>query len=91
MSNVISMDVDGVSVTIDAGKFKNLYDQAFEHLAEIESNNQSFKDVVEDIADETKLEKAMVSKYLKARYAAKTKAAKTQGEVFAAIDGMLDN
>lgn len=50
-----------------------------------------FKELVEEAATKTKLEKKVVSKFFKSRFADKTKDVVKEGEVFAVLNDAVDN
>ena len=87
----LSMDVNGVSVTIESELFLENVKESNRILDDIESLKIDHKDLVEAMADATKLEKKDVRSYLKAKYKAATKEPKAQGVLFEALDGVLEN
>ncbi len=89
MSNVISLDVNGNTVTIDSKVFLEYSKRAYSIQQQIADLNQEFKDEVESAADGTGLEKKDVSRYFKARFKAETKKPKLEGELFSALDEIL--
>ena len=50
-----------------------------------------FKELLEEVTEKTKLDKKVVSKFFKARFADKTKQVVKEGEVFAALNDAVDN
>lgn len=60
-----------------------------EHKKDIKEFNQDFKDLVQMIVTDTKLDNKIVSKYLKALYAAGTREIKATGELFTTLDDIL--
>ena len=50
-----------------------------------------FKELIEEAAEKTKLEKKVVSKFIKARFKDKTKEVVKDGELFAALNDAVDN
>jgi hypothetical protein len=90
MTNVVSIEFDGKNVQIDQEMFQEYLKEAFEHLATIEEADQQFKEVVETVSETTGLKKAKVSKYLKERHAAKTKATRELGQLFEALDDVVE-
>ena len=91
MSDVLSIVVNGVSVTIDKDVFVGFTKESADNLRKQDTLKAEFKDIVERAADETKLAKKDVSKYLKSRWSASTKVPKAQGELFEALDNVVDN
>ena len=91
MTNVTSMDVNGVTVTIDAEVFLAYVQDSNRILDEIEELKKDFKEVVDAIVISTSLDKKDVNKYLKAKYKADTKAAKVQGDLFEKLDEIVSN
>jgi predicted solute-binding protein len=90
MNNVTTIEFDGKNVQIDQKLFQGYLKEAFEHLGAIEEADQLFKEVVETVAETTGLKKAKVSKYLKERHAAKTKATRELGQLFEALDDVVE-
>ena len=88
--SVLSMDVNGVSVTIDSQVFLEYTQESYRILSDIVDKNTEFKYLVETISETTKLEKKDVSKYLKARFKESTKEPKQQGELFESLDAILE-
>lgn len=88
--SVLSMDVNGVSVTIDSEVFTGYSQESYRILSDIVDLNTEFKYLVETISETTKLEKKDVSKYLKARFKESTKEPKKQAELFESLDAVLE-
>lgn len=88
--SVVTMDVNGVNVTIDSEVFKGYTQESYGILRKIEILNEDFKLLVETVSETTKLEKKHVSKYLKARFKEATKEPKAQAEMFEALDNVLE-
>lgn len=88
--SVLSMDVNGVSVTIDSQVFMGYSQESYRILSDIVDLNTEFKYLVETISETTKLEKKDVSKYLKARFKESTKEPKKQAELFESLDAVLE-
>lgn len=84
------MDVNGVSVTINSEVFMNYTQESYRILEAVSELNKDFKELVEAVSLDTKLEKKDVSKYLKARYKLATKEPKQQGELFESLDALLE-
>lgn len=90
MSNVTTIEFDGKNVQIDQELFQGYLKEAFEHLGAMEEADQMFKGVVETVAENTQLKKAVVSKFLKQRFEAKTKATRELGQLFEALDIVVE-
>ena len=88
--SVLSMDVNGVSVTIDSEVFTGYSQESYRILSDIVDLNTEFKYLVETISETTKLEKKAVSSYLKARFKESTKEPKKQAELFESLDAVLE-
>jgi hypothetical protein len=87
MSNLVIIEnIDGTSVEIDADLFKQYQSEAFEYLREEAEQKSNFKEAVETIAETTKLDKKVLTKYFKTKFKEKTKEASALGEMFAALD-----
>lgn len=91
MSTVLSMDVEGDTVTIDTKLFIEEVKRSNDILAQIESLKQDHKDIIESVFDTTKLPKKYVGKYLKARFKAETKKPKQDAAIFETLDQAVDN
>lgn len=87
--NVLTIDVDGVNVTIDPELFKGWADESHGYLRKIEIEQENFKLLVETVSETTKLPKAKVSKYLKNRFKSANKELKAQADLFEAIDNAV--
>lgn len=86
MTNVVSIDTKDGKATINGELFQGYLDEAYGYLDKIAEEEEKFKEVIETVAETTGLKPAIVKKYIKARYEAKTKATKELGEIFTAID-----
>jgi predicted solute-binding protein len=89
--SVTSMDVNGVSVTIDSKVFLGYVQESNRILDAIEELKKDFKEVVESVVESTKLEKKDVNKYLKAKYKLATKEPKAQADLFEVLDEIVSN
>jgi predicted solute-binding protein len=90
MTNTTTIQLaDGVA-TVDQELFQNYLKEAFEHLGAMEEAEDMFKEVVETVAETTKIKKSKVGKYFKERYAAKTKATKELGQLFEKLDEVVE-
>lgn len=88
--SVLSMDVNGVSVTIDSEVFSGYTQESYRILSDIVDLNTEFKYLVETVSETTKLAKKDVSKYLKARFKEATKEPKKQADLFESLDAVLE-
>lgn len=88
--SVLSMDVNGVSVTIDSKVFMEYSKEAHDILEAISELNKDFKELVGGLSVTTKLEKKDISKYFKAKFKEATKEPKIQGELFESLDAILE-
>lgn len=59
-------------------------------LAEMEANKEDFKELIEEATSETKLDKKVIAKFVKSRYAAKTKEIVAEAETLAALSAAVD-
>lgn len=59
-------------------------------LAEMEANKEDFKELIEEATNETKLDKKVIAKFVKSRYAAKTKEIVAEAETLAALSAAVD-
>jgi len=60
-------------------------------LSEIESNKEDFKELIEEAVRDTKLEKRIITKFIKSRFAAKTKEVIDEATTLAALCDAVDN
>lgn len=79
---------DGVK-NIHPDAFKQYRQDAFEYLDAETAAKGNFKDLMETIEEVTEIPKGIMSKYLKAKYKAKTKEAKELGDAFEALDSVI--
>jgi len=87
MTKVVNID----NAIVDTEKFRSYNDRAQQILEEIELLQDDFKELVATIAKETKLEKKEVSGYFKAKKKAKIKEAVKKGELYDALDAVLED
>lgn len=85
MTQVTITTADG-SKEIDPALFSQYKDEAFGYLDTLEEAKGALKEVIETLAESTGLKKGLISKYLKARHAEKTKDAIAEGKTFAELD-----
>lgn len=81
---------DGVA-KIDSKLFAGYNSEAQELLRKIAELTDEFKLIVETVAESTGLKKAKVSKFFKSRFAESTEVPAQEGELFAALDSVLDS
>jgi type VI protein secretion system component VasK len=86
MTQITTISTAAGDVTINSDLFQGYVNEAFDHLDAVAEATELFNEVVETVAETTKLKKPLVKKYLKARHEAKTKATKELGELFTALD-----
>jgi len=77
--------------TILADEFTKSLQRFISVKAEMDALKEDLKEIVLEAAEKNKLDKKIVSKYFTARYKAQTKEVAEQGELFAAIDNLIDN
>lgn len=83
----IKLDDDTTAV-IYPEMFAGYYLEASGYLGEEVKAKAKFKEVVETVAETTKLGKRVVSKYFKAKYKASTNVDQEIGRVFAELDAL---
>lgn len=79
------------NATIDSNEFTRQLQRFISLQAEIDVMKEDMKEVIQEAADKSKMDKGLVKKYFSARYKAQTKEVAEQGVVFAAIDNLIDN
>lgn len=89
MTNIVTIETSDGVARIDDEKLLAYWQEAAEHLGEIEAAQERFKEIVEEFAKEAKLKKSTVSKYFKERHAVKTKQTKEIGNIFTKLDEVL--
>jgi cobalamin biosynthesis protein CbiG len=77
--------------TINSDKMTEAVRRYIGVRAEVDCLKEDLKEIVKQAADESKLDKKLINKYLGARYKAQTKEVAEQGELFAAIDNLIDS
>lgn len=87
--NITIKTSDGTA-SVNPELLRGYLKEGYDVLSQMDTLKDEFKDIVEAAADGTKLPKKIVSKYLKARYKASTKADKEVGDVFAKLDEVVD-
>jgi len=85
-TNKILVTIDSSNIEIDVALFNAYQQEAFLHLRTLEGAKEQLKEVVETMAETTGLPKTLLSKYLKAKYAEKTKELSEVGKCFEALD-----
>lgn len=88
-TNKTTIEVNGVAATFDHELMKGYLKEAFEHLDDVSEAQALFKEVVEAVADTTKLKKGKVAKYFKTKYKAKTSELKDEAELFGKLDEIV--
>jgi predicted solute-binding protein len=86
MTKVTTIDTKDGTVTINLDDFIGFNQEAMEALGQEEAAKQQFKDIVAEAAGKTGMKKGKISKYFRARFAAKTKEATELGELFEKLD-----
>ena len=76
---------------IDSNELTRQLQRFISVQAEMDAMKDDIKEIIQEAADKNKMDKKLVSKYFKARYKAQTKEVAEQGEMFAAIDNLIDN
>jgi len=79
------------NATIDSRVFTGYTQESYEILDKISELGKDFKELVETVAETTKLEKKVVSKYFKARFKEATKEPSELAVVFEQLDEILTN
>ncbi len=81
---------DDTEVSIDPKLLKGYYVEAAKALKSEANAKAELKATIETVSETTKLPKALVSKYFKARYKEATAKDKEVGEVFVTLDEALE-
>jgi hypothetical protein len=74
----------------DAEALGEYKDEAFKYLEAEARAKEDFKGSIDSAAEATGLPKKFISKYLKKKFKDETKAAKQEGDAFAAVDEALE-
>lgn len=90
MANVMTLNTEEGNVKLDSEKLLKLNQRAHNILEEISELEKDFKEIVEEAAIETGIKKGKIGSYFKERFKFKTKDTKAKGELFCALDEMLD-
>lgn len=77
------------NATIDSRVFTGYYQESHRILDQIRELTLDYKELVETIAETTKLDKKVVSKYFKSKFKEQTKEAKVLGDMFEKLDEIL--
>lgn len=85
-----SITTSAGTATIESKLFSGYAQEANTILDNIRERTLDFKEFVETVAETTKLEKKVVSKYFKARFKVATKEAKAEGDLFEQLDTILE-
>jgi hypothetical protein len=86
MTNTITIG----NATINSDDMYEFLQRSRTILENIELENDSFKNLVKEIVDATKLDKKVVSKFLKSRYKFKTKEIVAEAETLDALSKAVD-
>ena len=86
-TTIITADGD---VTIEEKLFASYYNEGATLLGKQASLAQEFKILIDTVAENTEMKPSVVSGYFKARYKAETDKAKGKGDLYDALDGLLD-
>jgi hypothetical protein len=78
------------NATINSEDMYNFLQRSRNILEEVELQNDAFKNLVKEIVDATKLDKKVVSKFLKSRYKFKTKEIVAEAETLDALSKAVD-
>lgn len=89
MTTTVTIDIDGETFNVDAELFREYRQRAFDELTNKNEADAKFKEEVETLAETTGIKKGLLSKYLKASHAAKTKALKAEVDSFEALDNVV--
>lgn len=87
MTKIVSIN----DVKIDTAQFTGFLQRALTVLDTAQEAALDFKEIVEEAATETKLDKKIVSKFFKARFKDSTKDVVKDGEMFTALIDAIDN
>ncbi len=86
MTNTVTIN----NATINSDDLAGFIQRSRTILAEIDVEKDAFKNLVQEAADQTKLPKRIVSKFLKARFNAKTKDIVAEAETLDALCKAVD-
>lgn len=86
MGKTVTID----QATVDVQKLTGFLQRGINVLAEMESNKEDFKALVEEAATETKLDKKIIRRFVKSRYDAKTKEIVKEAETLDALAQAVD-
>lgn len=87
MTKTVTID----QATFDTNDLTRFLQRGINVLAEIEANKEDFKELIEEAVRETKLEKKIITKFIKSRFAAKTKEVIDEATTLAALCDAVDN
>lgn len=79
------------NATFNAADLTRFLQRGISILAEMDANKDDFKELIEEAVRDTKLEKKIITKFIKSRFAAKTKDIVAEGETLAALSDAVDN
>lgn len=86
MTKFVSFD----DTTIDATKLTGFLQRGISVLAEQEANREDFKSLMEEASDTLKMDKKVLTKWIKARYKASVKDIVAEAEKFDALSKAVD-
>lgn len=78
------------NATFETKAFVSFLQRGINLLDQQQELKLDFKELVEEVEKETKLPKKVVSKFIKSRFAAKSKDVVKEGELFAALNSAVD-
>jgi hypothetical protein len=76
---------------VDTDKLRGYNSEALDILQQKENLDVEYKDLINEVAKQTKLKKAVVSGYFKARHKAKAAEVVEKGELYNALNEALDD
>lgn len=80
--STISINTEAGTATIESRVFTGYSQEAHQALQNMADATAKYKEVVDTVAENTKLKKGVVSKYFKLKYREKTSTAVEEGEIF---------
>lgn len=87
MTKAITLDIG----TVDVTKLAGFLQRGIGVLAELDDQKQDFKSLMEEAASELKIDKKIITKFVKARFNAKTKDIVAEAETLDALSKAVDN
>lgn len=86
MTKAITLDIG----TVDVNKLTGFLQRGISVLAEQDSYKEDFKALMEEAANDLKIEKKILTKFVKTRYNAKTKDIVAEAETLDALSKAVD-